>query len=132
MSHVQLLTPDLKHQLRANGRNASADHLPLVKLFNPVGAATWLLTEMDDTGDRLFGLGDLGLGFPELGYFSLAELQSVRLPFGLWIEREASFRTSHPISVWAQHARTAGSISEAERLLRSLSYEACGSHAAGR
>jgi hypothetical protein len=54
-----------------------------VKLFAPDGNATWLLTEIDpDDGDRAFGLCDLGLGEPELGYVSLAELESVRARCG--------------------------------------------------
>lgn len=120
MSHVRLLTPELERQLQANGRSRSEDHVPLAKLFNPLGAATWLVTEMDCDGDSLFGLADLGMGFPELGWFSLSELQAIRLPFGLTIERDASFRTAHRISVWADHARAAGSIPAAERLLRTL------------
>ena len=44
----------------------------MVKLFNPLGAATWMATELDEDGDTLFGLADLGFGCPELGYFSLS------------------------------------------------------------
>jgi hypothetical protein len=76
---------------------------------------------MDADGDSLFGLADLGMGFPELGCFSLGELQAIRLPFGLSIERDTAFRTMHPISAWAEHARATGSIIAAERLLRTLS-----------
>src|SRR3546814_2226994 len=60
--------------------------LPVVRLFSPVGAATWLATEIDADG-IFFGLADLGFGCPELGSFALAELEAVRLPFGLTIER---------------------------------------------
>jgi hypothetical protein len=39
-----------------------------MKLFTPDAAATWLISEVDpDDPDRLFGLCDLWLGFPELG-----------------------------------------------------------------
>ena len=38
------------------------DPAPVVKLFNPLGAATWLATELDEDGDVLFGLADLGFG----------------------------------------------------------------------
>ena len=120
MTLVRLLTPALERQLRANGLKPSQDHVPVVKLFNPVGAATWLAAEMEECGDRLFGLADLGMGCPELGWFSLGELEAVRLPFGLTIERDLGFRTVHPLSVWAGHARETGSIIAAEQLLRSL------------
>tara|TARA_R110000772_G_scaffold157849_1_gene269065 strand:- start:100 stop:261 length:162 start_codon:yes stop_codon:yes gene_type:complete len=50
-----LLTQHQRQRLLANGQNRG-DHVPVVKLFNPVGAATWLLSELDSDGDTLFGL----------------------------------------------------------------------------
>jgi len=122
-----LLTPDLRFALRANdinrraaGRNEKPepDPVPVLKLFNPVGAATWVATELYDDGDTLFGLADLGFGCPELGVFSLSEIASVRLPFGLGIERDLSFASIHPISAWTAAAQVAGSIQAAEQILR--------------
>ncbi len=55
-------------------------------------------------------LCDLGQGFPELGYVSLAELQSVRGPFGLQVERDLHFTASKPISAYAREARLAERI----------------------
>ena len=81
-------------------------------------AATWLATELAEDGDTLFGLADLGFGCPELGYFSLTEIRAIRLPYGLWIERQPRFETAFPLSVWAETARRAGSIQWAETLLR--------------
>ena len=51
-----LLTPELHDRLLANGRLRDVDHVPVVKFFNPVGAATWLATELDADNDTLFGL----------------------------------------------------------------------------
>ena len=122
-----LLPPDLRAALRANaiarhaamrGGQPEPDPLPVVKFFNPMGAATWFATELDADGDTLFGLADLGFGCPELGSFSLQEIASVRLPFGLSIERDLDFATAHPVSVWAGAARLAGSIIGAERDFR--------------
>ena len=110
-----LLTDELRAQLLANGRQRDTDHVPVVKFFNPLGAGLWLATELDADGDILFGLTDLGE--PELGYFSLEEIASVRLPFGLGIERDILFSGVFPISVWAEAAREAGSIRSAERII---------------
>lgn len=110
-----LLTDELRAQLLANGRQRDTDHVPVVKFFNPLGAGLWLATELDADGDILFGLTDLGE--PELGYFSLEEIASVRLPFGLGIERDILFSGDFPISVWAEAAREAGSIRRAERII---------------
>jgi hypothetical protein len=117
---MMLLTARQRAALRANAARASDpafDPVPVVKLFNPCGAATWLATELDADGDTLFGLADLGFGCPELGSFSLSEIAALRLPFGLSIERDRSFSTRHPLSVWADTARACGSISAAEQRL---------------
>ncbi len=114
-----LITEELRARLLANGAtDTETDHVPIVKLFNPVGAATWLLTELDADGDTLFGLCDLGLGFPELGSVSLVELQAVKGPLDLGIERDLHFEARFPLSVYAEAARQSGHITETERLLR--------------
>ena len=41
-----LFTQHQRQRLLANGQNRG-DHVPLVKFFSPVGAATWLLSELD-------------------------------------------------------------------------------------
>lgn len=118
---MDLLTPDLRQSLLANAaaREDAArrgarepDPAPVVRFFNPCGAATWLLTELDHDGDTLFGLCDLGFGCPELGSVSLAEIASVRVPFGLGIERDLHFAPRHPLSVYAEAARRHGAIIE--------------------
>jgi hypothetical protein len=118
---MDLLTQRLRVRLRANADRADGvdrDPLPVVKFFNPCGAATWLATELDADGDTLFGLADLGFGCPELGSFSLSEIAAVRLRFGLRIERDMHFSTIHPLSEWAEAARRAGSIILAEQHFR--------------
>lgn len=61
----------------------------VVKFFNPCGVGTWLITEGEkqENGDWLF-FGYCHLFEWEWGYVALSELESVRLPFGLSIERE--------------------------------------------
>lgn len=118
---MDLLTPDLRQTLIANAaaREEAArrgarepDPGPVVKFFDPCGAATWLLTELDRDGDTLFGLCDLGFGCPELGSVSLAEIASVRGPLGLRIERDLRFAANHPLSVYAVAAQMHGGIVE--------------------
>ena len=110
---MKLLTKTQRAQLLSNGRNHDRDHRPVVKFFDPTGAATWLFTELDpEDGDTLFGLVDLGFGSPELGYSSLADIASVRCRFGLGIERDLHFNPKHSLSVYAEAARTAGRILE--------------------
>ena len=44
---MELITSAQREKLLANGANRGADHMPVVKLFNPCGAGTWLVTELD-------------------------------------------------------------------------------------
>ena len=110
-----LLTAAQRQQLLANGRQTAAgadlDPHPVVKLFTPDGAATWLLSELDpDTPTRAFGLCDLGLGEPELGSVDLTELAGLRGRLGLPMERDAHFVADRPLSAYATSARNAGRI----------------------
>ena len=85
-----LLTEQLRKKLpklyecEEQGLNA----LALVKFFTPDSNWTWYASEFDGQ-DIFFGLVS-GLEV-ELGYFSLSELQSVRGPLGLPIERDLYF-----------------------------------------
>ena len=79
----------LKHPLYSTDGNTVKD--VLVKFINPCGAGTWYVFEAEKTGNdwEFFGLVDLYE--KELGYFTLSELESIRLPFGLSIERDIYF-----------------------------------------
>jgi hypothetical protein len=66
-----------------------ADPIACVKFFTPWTNWTWYATEFDGT-DTFFGL--VYGHEEELGYFSLAELQSIRGPGGLRIERDMYFK----------------------------------------
>lgn len=112
---MNLIPNELRAQLLANGQrsltNENFDPAPVVKLFTPDAGATWLLTEIDpDDEDHTFGLCDLGLGFPELGYVSLTELAAVRGRLGLPVERDLHFKATRPISEFAREARLGGRI----------------------
>jgi len=119
-----ILQTQLK-QLIANGsaENAGKDHKPVVKLFTPWTGCTWLLTEiLPDNPDIAFGLCDLGMGFPELGYVSLAELQAIKGPFGLSVERDICFEATYPLSVYTKAANIAEGITENPKALAQASH----------
>jgi hypothetical protein len=60
-----------------------------VKLFCPWGQWTWYIAEYNPETRECFGLVD---GFePEWGYFSLDELEQIRGPGRLAIERDLYF-----------------------------------------
>ncbi|QRY31876.1 DUF2958 domain-containing protein [Variovorax sp. PDNC026] len=113
---MDLITPELRILLLANGRSArdnpNFDPWPLFKWFNPCGAATWLITELDPVNEDLaYGLCDLGLGTPEIGVVSMRELYAIRLMGGaLGIERDLHWRADKSLSAYARLARAAGRI----------------------
>ena len=116
---MKLLTKTLAAKLAANaakqdpvkGTESEIDFVPVVKLFNPTGSGTWLLTETDpERPDVAFGLCDLGMGCPELGSVDLSELSAFRGRFGLGIERDTSFKGNKTLSEYAAEARAAGRI----------------------
>lgn len=84
---MQLLTQEIRRKLPAlysqDGKGGEA--IAHVKFFTPDSSWTFYATEFDGE-DKFFGLVD---GHEkELGYFSLSELQKVRGPLGLPIERD--------------------------------------------
>ena len=124
---MMLLTKEIETKLRKNGDinrrhrvrdGDTEDFKPVVKFFNPVGAATWLISEISDEGEDmngnhdliLFGLCDLGMGFPEMGNVSLNELKSISLKFGLGIERDWCFTATKTLTEYANDAREKGRI----------------------
>lgn len=113
---MKLITKEIERQLLKNGAAAAegvdtSARKPVLKLFCPWGAATWLITEMDpENNDLLFGLCDLGAGFPELGWVSLTEIASVKGPAGLKIERDMYFTPEMTLSEYADRARLEGRI----------------------
>lgn len=111
---MKLFTEAQLTQLKANAAEAASnDHFdprPVVKLFTPDGSATWLLAEYDEENDIAFGLCDLGLGFPELGYVDMQELRAVRGKLGLPVERDLHFTANKSLSEYANQAHEAGRL----------------------
>ena len=90
---MKLMTKELEKKLAAypigSQEGLMEEAEVVVKYFNPCGAGTWLITEGEkqDNGDWLL-FGYCNIVEWEWGYVMLSELESVRLPFGLTIERE--------------------------------------------
>lgn len=100
-----LLKSDLvKLQANVQARD-KAGIKPVVKFFGGA-ACTWLISEYDQETDCFFGLCDLGLGEPELGYVAREELFSIRFPpFNLPVERDRHFRANKTLMEYATEAR---------------------------
>ena len=108
---MKLVTKEQMEKLLENGRNSDRDHVPVVKIFTPDANATWLLSEaMPDDPDLMFGLCDLGMGFPELGYARLSEIQEVRGSLNLPPERDLYTVLDRPMSEYSRMAQKTGRI----------------------
>jgi hypothetical protein len=70
-------------------QDGSKSFKAVVKLFNPAGIGTWYLSELNPDTNLAFGLSCLHE--KELGDVSMNEIKSLKLPFGLKIERDIMF-----------------------------------------
>lgn len=88
---MQLLTKALQDRFQKVGSQERAkDPIIIAKFFNPCGRGKWYATEYNPDEKCFFGYVT-GLDYDEWGYFSLEEMEAVKLPFGLGIERDLHF-----------------------------------------
>ena len=64
------------------------DSIVLVKYFNPVGAGTFLITEAEEQNGDWLLFGYCHIWCWEWGYVLLSDLENLKLPYGLTIERD--------------------------------------------
>jgi hypothetical protein len=106
---MKLFTKYIEPALAVNASADESTRRPALKLFGG-GACTWLISERVDD-DTLFGLCDLGMGCPELGYVSQSELEGLRFPpLGLPIERDLYFSADKTLSEYFDEAKESGHI----------------------
>ena len=90
---MKLMTKEIEEKLSStpigstDGKGFDAD--VVVKYFNPMGAGTWIITEGEkqENGDWLL-YGYCHILEWEWGYVMLSELENLKLPFGMTIERD--------------------------------------------
>lgn len=87
---MRLMTIELRKRIPKlySSENLGADTVIQAKFFTPDSSWTWYVTEFDGE-DTFFGIVH---GHEiEMGYFSLSELESIKGPLGLSIERDLYF-----------------------------------------
>jgi hypothetical protein len=91
---MKLMTKELEAQFKKIGsQEKSKDPIVVAKFFNPVGRGDWYATEYDPVDKIFFGYVSIfGDHNDEWGSFSLKELEELKLPFGLGIERDIFFK----------------------------------------
>lgn len=92
---MKIITKEIADAFKKQGYTGDKDPKDIkivLKLFNPCGAGTWYLYDKEDE-DIYWGFVNLGDPmFAECGTVSMSELMSLRLPFGLHIERDMHFK----------------------------------------
>lgn len=91
---MKLLTQELVDRFQQIGRQEDkSDPIIIAKFFNPTGAGTWYATEYNPSDKTFYGYVSIfGDWNDEWGYFSLTELESLKGPYGLGIERDIYFQ----------------------------------------
>jgi hypothetical protein len=102
---MKLLTEELRAQLpRLYSQENNEDPVVHCKFFTPWSNWTWFATEGAQEDDEFLFFGYvIGLE-EEWGYFALSEMEAVRGPGGLTIERDIHF-TPGPFSQVIQQYR---------------------------
>ena len=93
MKRVKLITKEIEKRLPGLCETADMDNSEIkvpLKIFNPYGSGSWYIYEYSP--DEMLGFGFANLGDDqnaELGYISLLELETLRVPpIGLPLERD--------------------------------------------
>lgn len=85
---MKLMTKALEKRFAEMGRQDNdPDPVIIAKYFYPRGAGTWYAIDYDPESRIFFGFVT-GLGFDELGTFSLDEFEEFKDSWGLGIERD--------------------------------------------
>jgi hypothetical protein len=89
---MKLLTEELRNRIPAlYSQELEADPIVHAKFFLPGTGWTWYVTEGSPQEDDYLFSGFV-VGFEsEFGYFLLSELEEVRTPLGLGVERDFHF-----------------------------------------
>jgi hypothetical protein len=83
---MKMMTKEIESRFQKLGRQDHSEAVVVAKFFCPWNGWTWYATEFDAENREFFGLV---VGHEsELGSFSLDELEAVRGPMGLRIERD--------------------------------------------
>ena len=84
---------------------------PIVLLRSPDESALWLLSDIHALNhDRAFGLRHAAGGIPEIGYFSIAELEGLRGAHGGRVRQVRGFRPNKTLTAYAAELWANGRI----------------------
>lgn len=98
---MELFTKEIIEKAKAQYPLGSdlENQMIVAKFFNPCGAGTWYLMNMDPDGED-YCWGIVSLFEVEMGSFSKSELENTKVGFGLGIERDLYFEPVNAKELW--------------------------------
>ena len=88
---MKLMTKAIKEKaVKQFDEGSDMEQMVVAKYFDPVGSWKWFLMNMDKDGDYCWGIVEGNA--VEMGSFSMRELEGIKRPFGLGIERDTMFK----------------------------------------
>ncbi|MBB3123314.1 hypothetical protein FHS04_000811 [Mesoflavibacter sabulilitoris] len=88
---MKLITPEIEARFKEFEEEQTPENpIFVAKFFNPVGSQTWYASTYDPKSNTCYGYVT-GMAYDELGYFSIDELEALKLPYGVRIERDEFF-----------------------------------------
>lgn len=103
----QLLTKEQIEKLKQIGlsEKENEEQVPLVMLHLANKDAYWLFScIVSGTEQMAYGIFEIGLGSPELGYFDLRDIDDLKFTSGVAIENDLEFKGEHSLIKYAEIA----------------------------
>ena len=98
---MKLMTKEIKEQAQKQFDDGSdMEQMVVAKFFDPMGSWSWYLMNLGEDEDYAWGIVDGNA--VEMGSFSMRELQSIKLPLGLGIERDMYFEPVKASELWKE------------------------------
>lgn len=88
---MKLITTELTNRFKEVGDQSESENpIFVAKFFDPCGSGTWYASDYNSETNICYGYVT-GLAYDEWGTFSIDELESIKRPFGISIERDIHF-----------------------------------------
>ena len=96
---MKLLTKSITEKAKKQyDEGSDMEQMVVAKYFNPTGNGTWYLMNLADDEDYAWGIVDMFA--IEMGSFSMRELQGIKLPLNMGIERDKYFEPIKASELW--------------------------------
>ena len=98
---MKLLTKSITEKAKKQyDKGSDMEQMVVAKFFNPIGNGTWYLMNLADDKDYAWGIVDMFA--VEMGSFSMRELQGIKLPLNMGIERDKYFEPIKASELWKE------------------------------